>query len=443
MGFSLGKYVEASGIDQAWIEGGLYNSCTVTKILQGKQLYRALEAHMVTIITFYTLYFESFLEKYPTYKTKLTYISELLQKSYKDSKQKMYENDLPETFVTATHLFDASGITKALDEFEISFTNQQKFVLSYIKQYESILLYVRATRENNFTLHLESTERLIKYFFAHDHLNYARMLPQYLSCMKYTEKNHPTIWQELVDGKVFSVSKSQIPFTSIAPDHALEQENRRLKVNGGIVGITQNENALRRFFLIAPELKRLSLKFEENIGINLVKKRTTHHELYGSKSKRISDNVSKLKKIFENHGDPFRQTTNDLNNMLSHAVLPDAVAKDILDRDREGERLFQEFVKIRLKDGAFSAWDEMNRRKLGTFVNCNIQSSTQKGDKVVKLKEERGLLQRFIIASRNRPDLNLRECIGQYEFGLIPRSLFSSDGTLLLAKDKACFRESC
>ena len=78
----------------------------------------------------------------------------------------------------------------------------------------------------------------------------------------------------------------------------------------------------------------------------MVKKRTTHHELYGSKSKRISNNVSKLKKIFENHGDPFRQTTNDLSNMLSHAVLPDTVAKDILDRDREGERLFQEFVKM-------------------------------------------------------------------------------------------------
>ena len=73
--------------------------------------------------------------------------------------------------------------------------------------------------------------------------------------------------------------------------------------------------------------------------------------------------------------------------MLSHAVHPDAVAKYILDRDREGERLFQEFVKIRLKDGAFSAWDVMSRRKLGTFVNCNIQSSTQKGAKIVKLKE--------------------------------------------------------
>ena len=41
------------------------------------------------------------------------------------------------------------------------------------------------------------------------------------------------------------------------------------------------------------------------------------------------------------------------------------------------------------------------------------------------------------VAARSRPDLDLKECIGKYEFGLIPRSLFASDGSLLLAYDKA------
>ena len=50
---AIGKYIEASGIDQAWVEGRLYKTCTVLKILQGKQLYRALEAHIVTILAFY------------------------------------------------------------------------------------------------------------------------------------------------------------------------------------------------------------------------------------------------------------------------------------------------------------------------------------------------------------------------------------------------------
>ena len=56
---------------------------------------------------------------------------------------------------------------------------------------------------------------------------------------------------------------------------------------------------------------------------------------------------------------------------------------------------------------------------------------------MVKVKEGQGLLQRFIIISRSRQELNVKECIGNYEFGVIPRSLLASHGSLLLAYDKA------
>ena len=52
---ALGKYIEGSGIDQAWVEAGIYSPTTVTKILNGKQMYRAIEAHTVTLIAMYNL----------------------------------------------------------------------------------------------------------------------------------------------------------------------------------------------------------------------------------------------------------------------------------------------------------------------------------------------------------------------------------------------------
>ena len=68
--------------------------------------------------------------------------------------------------------------------------------------------------------------------------------------------------------------------------------------------------------------------------------------------------------------------------------------------------------------------------------NANIEINA--GGKLVYVKEERGLLQRLIVFSRSRPQFDLKECIGTYEFGVVPRSLFASDGTvLLLAYDKA------
>ena len=42
---------------------------------------------------------------------------------------------------------------------------------------------------------------------------------------------------------------------------------------------------------------------------------------------------------------------------------------------------------------------------------------------VVKTREERGLLQRCIVIYRSRPELDLKECIGTYQFGVVPRSL--------------------
>ena len=79
-------------------------------------------------------------------------------------------------------------------------------------------------------------------------------------CRKH--KKDPYIWEEFMKGN-FCVTKGAAGFTSIAPDHGIEHENRKLKVTGGIVGITQNEKALDRYFLIAPEVAKLVDEFEQ------------------------------------------------------------------------------------------------------------------------------------------------------------------------------------
>ena len=114
-------------------------------------------------------------------------------------------------------------------------------------QFETILHFIRGTRQRDLQLHLESIQSLMKYFFAHDHLNYAKLLPLYISTMQETEKRHPSLWREFTRGH-FCVTKGLAGFTSTASDHGIEQENRKLKVMGGIVGLTQNEKALDKFF---------------------------------------------------------------------------------------------------------------------------------------------------------------------------------------------------
>ena len=58
--------------------------------------------------------------------------------------------------------------------------------------------------------------------------------------------------------KNFGVGKSEVQFTSLGSDKAMEQENNNLKVNGGITGLTQMPSTLSRFCLVIPVISSLS-----------------------------------------------------------------------------------------------------------------------------------------------------------------------------------------
>ncbi|KAF2904239.1 hypothetical protein ILUMI_01935 [Ignelater luminosus] len=92
-----------------------------------------------------------------------------------------------------------------------------------------------------------------------------------------------------MDGKL-SVTKSFVPFTSIAPDHAIEHENCKVKVCGEVVGITQNKQALNRFFAAALDLNTLVDAFETELDLKL-ESNEQHHEFSG--------NAAKLLRIFK------------------------------------------------------------------------------------------------------------------------------------------------
>ena len=96
----------------------------------------------------------------------------------------------------------------------------------------------------------------VKYFVAHDLYKYARLTPYYLADMAELKTKDPETWTALETGEIYSDFKSDIPFCGLGVDQGLEQETRNLKIASGVMGITQNESALSRYFLIAPELTR-------------------------------------------------------------------------------------------------------------------------------------------------------------------------------------------
>ena len=146
-------------------------------------------------------------------------------------------------------------------------------------------------------------------------------------------------------------------------------------------------------------------------------------------------NARKLTYVFREHGNQFMapEDEDDIYNLHTKEVMTEKVSKYILERDEIGQRMFVEFATERLTEGRLCVWDKITKKKLNTFKTSNATIEINGGGKVVKIQEERGLLQRLVAISRNRPQLDLKECIGTYEFGVVPRSLFASDGTVLLA----------
>ena len=114
-------------------------------------------------------------------------------------------------------------------------------------QLEVILLFfVRSLREGNFKLYIESQKKLAPWMFALDHINYAHWLPIHLRDMLLLKHKHPEICAAFQDGG-FVVQPSNKPFSAIFIDQAHEMNNKVIKGDGGIIGLTENKSALERW----------------------------------------------------------------------------------------------------------------------------------------------------------------------------------------------------
>ena len=122
---------------------------------------------------------------------------------------------------------------------------------------------------------------------------------------------------------------------------------------------------------------------------------------------------------------------------MSSAEIPEESKKQILSFDVLGEELYKTFVQDRLASNSkMSVWDRIKLSKIKTMNTWMKKLEVRIDDKVIKLREERQLLARFLIIQQVR-DLDLENAIGNFEMSLTPRSLFNNDCSLLLPANKS------
>ena len=75
----------------------------------------------------------------------------------------------------------------------------------------------------------------------------------------------------------------------------------------------------------------------------------------------------------------------------------------------------------------------MKKRKLQTWKSNGKVIKVKTVERVVELKEDRSLFARLM----SRSDIDIKEAIGLYEFTVVPRALFASDGTMMHCSSKS------
>ena len=161
----------------------MYSATPVNnQILEGKHLYRSLECHFMTVLSLYTLCFKDMFQRLPEEQIILLHLSNSLKEAYENDIRTIPSlgENLPKVVNEVSVWFDrVVGIASKIETFKQETNPIQKFL--FIKQFETILLFLRTTRARD--IDLQQLQRVIKYFFAHDLLNYARLLPMYLATM--------------------------------------------------------------------------------------------------------------------------------------------------------------------------------------------------------------------------------------------------------------------
>ena len=218
----LGDWLQESGWTVVLKKANLNNPGVVESFLSDSHVKRSRYAHEVTACSLYILLNMAFTEQ-NEYEDMKTFISERCSKY---------------------PLFKYWYITLELEVLLLSF--------------------VRSFREKKFDLYVSSLKQIACWAFAFDHIHYARWLPVYIRDMIFLHTKHPRIYKYFQDGD-FAVAVTNRKFSSVSIDQAHEMQNKIVNGDGGIIGVTDNQEFLNRWLICAPEVTRLLHEFECNL----------------------------------------------------------------------------------------------------------------------------------------------------------------------------------
>ena len=176
--------------------------------------------------------------------------------------------------------------------------------------------------------------------------------------------------------------------------------------DGGIIGITTDPHALRRWMVSGPEISRIIQEFEG------ARERTTnakqkHHEQTQATQIKFAKQVQSLVSTIADHGNPFEEESDDLFSLHTKVSVDKNLVSKLQTVMEQGHTQFSNFVQSRFIDKSIDLEDKIPRNKNKIFTTQVTKKINNGKLKLVEARQEIQLFSRLYIACQTRDsDLN-------------------------------------
>ncbi|XP_028410207.1 uncharacterized protein LOC114532809 [Dendronephthya gigantea] len=235
----------------------------------------------------------------------------------------------------------------------------------YIEMVQLLLLYIRATRTTDWSLHLSSLKSMIPWFFATDRVNYSRYASCYWLEMMCLEITHPYVAVNISQN--WTVQRQEnYSFSSIACDQTIEQTlNRDSKMKGGLIGKTLNRGAVHRWLMGQAERSAITRQCEAMANISEVAR--SRKDLDRTRMAADDKAVMEVIKTVESMINPFDNDKDELVHLASGSVATAAIAEDMKRMLEKGKFAADDFMKSKIVGEMPNIYESIKKTKLETF----------------------------------------------------------------------------
>ncbi|KAG5867406.1 hypothetical protein JTB14_014971 [Gonioctena quinquepunctata] len=177
-----------------------------------------------------------------------------------------------------------------------------KLWLQYHRMVTLVKHFIEAERSGNWDLHLSTVSKMIPFFHAIGHFNYACCSQLYVQDMlKIQEVFSLREYRNFVDNGYFTIRRSDKLWAGIWSDMTIEQVLMRgLKVMGGLTHRGLNDSILMKYIYGLPTMVRISQSLEEFTEV-IFSTSEQHVDSRPSRQERDNADVMKLSKWLSQH----------------------------------------------------------------------------------------------------------------------------------------------